>query len=147
MANERIEVRRLGVGDEERAIEIAERIYDRRIGPADVREFLANQANYLLGAYIGGEFAAFLVAHELQRNDGLPNMMYLHRIDTVEEHRRKGAASAVINELKHICRERRICKMWVIADNEIAGKLYESIGGKRCTGEDVVYEYEFSENR
>jgi len=140
---EQIEVRRLGIGDEERAVEIADRIYGRSIGPSEVMEFLANDANYLLGGYIGGEFAAFLVAHELQRNDGLPNMMYLHRIDTVEEHRRKGAASAIINELIRLAKERGCCKMWVIADNEIAGKLYESTGGKRCTGDDVIYDYEF----
>lgn len=139
---EQIEVRRLGVGDEDRAIEIAERIYGRSIGPTDLPAFLANDLNHLLAAYIDGQFAAFLVAHELQRNDGLPNMMYLHRIDTVEEHRRKGAASAIINELIRLAKERGCCKMWVIADNEIAGRLYESTGGKRCTGDDVIYDYE-----
>ncbi len=139
---EQIEVRRLGVGDEDRAIEIAERIYGRSIGPTDLSAFLANDLNHLLAAYIDGQFAAFLVAHELQRNDGLPNMMYLHRIDTVEEHRRKGAASAIINELIRLAKERGCCKMWVIADNEIAGRLCESTGGKRCTGDDVIYDYE-----
>lgn len=142
---QQIEVRRLGVGDEDRAIEIADRIYGRQIGPSEVRDFLANDANYLLGAYIGGEFAAFLVAHELQRNDGQPNMMYLHRIDTVEEHRRKGAASAIINELVRLAKERGCCKMWVIADNEIACKLYEATGARRDTGENVVFSYEISE--
>ncbi len=140
---EEIEVRRLGIGDEDKAVEIAEKVYGRRIGPEDVRGFLANPSNYLLGAYIRGEFAAFLAAHELQRNDGLPNMMYLHRIDTVDKHRRKGAAKACIGELKRMCVERGICKMWVISDNEIAGKLYASTGGRRCIVEDAIYEYEF----
>lgn len=139
----KIEVRRLGIGDESLAVEIADRIYGRQIGPVEVHDFLANPSNYLLGAYICGEFAAFLVAHELQRNDGLPSMMYLHRIETVEKHRRKGAGSAIVDELKRLSLERGCCKMWVISDNDIAGEFYASTGGKRCVVEDAIYEYEF----
>jgi len=136
-------IKRLTTGDEARACEISEKIYGRKIGPEQVSEFLTNPLNHLLAAYIGGELAAFLVAYELQRNDGLPNMMYLHRIDTLEQYRRRGAGRALITELKRICRERGVCKMWVLSETtEGALGLYAATGGRLCEGAAVMFEYE-----
>lgn len=119
-----IEVKRLGEGDEDRARDIVEAFYpDGALNKA----FLSNESNYLLAAYVDGEFAGFLYAYELPRPDRVEPMMFLYSIDVLSEHRRKGVGNKLVEALRSVCAERGFMKMFVITgeSNEAAVNLYE----------------------
>jgi ribosomal protein S18 acetylase RimI-like enzyme len=138
-----IEVERLTTGDEDRAREIIDAFY-----PAGEfnEDFLSDRRNYLLAAYVDGEFAGFLYAYELARLEREAPMMFLYSIDVLPECREKGVGKKLIEELKSICAERGFMKMYVITgeENEAAKKLYGSAGGVRPAEDDVVFVWEFN---
>jgi ribosomal protein S18 acetylase RimI-like enzyme len=136
-----IEVKRLKTGDEDRARDVVEAFYP---DGALNENFLSNESNYLLAAYVDNEFAGFLYAYELARLERKAPMMFLYSIDVLPEHREKGVGKKLVEELKSICAERGFMKMFVVTgeSNEAAVKLYESVGGGRCADDDVVFVWE-----
>jgi len=92
-----IEIKRLGVGDGAE-VRRAEHLFDD-LRAAAIRGFLVSSTDHLLIAYLDGEPAGALIAHELSRLDGPPNMM-LYSIDTGEAFRRRGVARALIEAVK-----------------------------------------------
>jgi ribosomal protein S18 acetylase RimI-like enzyme len=138
-----IEVERLTPGDEDRAREIVDAFF-----PAgELNEsFLSDRRNYLLAAYVDGEFAGFLYAYELARLERKAPMMFLYSIDVLTAYREKGLGKKLVEELKSICAERGFMKMYVITGegNEAAMSLYKSAGGTRSAEDDTVFVWEFS---
>jgi len=138
-----IEVKRLTTGDGDRARYVVEAFYpDGALNEA----FLYDERDYLLAAYVDGEFAGFLYAYELARLERKAPMMFLYSIDVLPAHRGKGVGKKLIEKLKSICAGRGFMKMYVITgeENEAAMKLYESVGGHRCADDDVVFVWEFN---
>jgi ribosomal protein S18 acetylase RimI-like enzyme len=135
-----IEVKRLKQGDEELAREIIAGFWpDGQLKD----EFFSKETNYLLAGYVDGVFAGFLYAYELDRIDQQNPMMFLYSIDVLAEYRRQGIGKRLIEEIKSICTERRVCKMFVLTHegNEPAMRLYQSTGGKRDIPDNVLFEY------
>jgi ribosomal protein S18 acetylase RimI-like enzyme len=69
-------------------------------------------------------------------------MMFLYEIEVVESHQQQEVAAMMIELLKKICREKGVCKMFVIAaaSNHAALRLYDStFGERRQREESVVY--------
>jgi len=127
-------------GDEESAREIVNRFWPE--GKLNA-EFFTKETNYLLAAYVDNVFAGFLYAYELDRFDGIEPMMFLYSIDVLPEYRRLGVAKRLITELKRICAERSVCKMFVLTheENQPAMKLYQSTKGKRELPDNVLFVY------
>lgn len=135
-----IEVKRLQKGDEELTQEIVDQFWP---GSKLNDEFLSKETNYLIAAYVDEVFAGFLYAYELDRIEQQRPMMFFYSIDVLNQYRRQGIGKRLIEELKHICAERNVSKMYVLTDeaNVVAMKLYESTGSKRILPDNVLFVY------
>ena len=71
-------------------------------------------------------------------------MMFFYEIGVVESHRRRGVGKQLIGELKAICRQADVMKMWVPTgrSNVAATRLYASTGAVPLNdGDEVTYAY------
>jgi ribosomal protein S18 acetylase RimI-like enzyme len=57
--------------------------------------------------------------------------MFLYELGVDEPHRRQGVATALVEALKDLAREKRCSGMWVLCDedNEAAITTYRRVGG------------------
>ncbi|MBN2380611.1 GNAT family N-acetyltransferase [candidate division WOR-3 bacterium] len=139
-----IEVKRLKQGDEGLVQDIIDKFWS---GKKLNHAFLSKETNYLLAAYVGGIFAGFAYAYELDRIEREEPMMFFYSIDVLPEYRRQGVGKRLISELKRICAERNVSKMYVLTDeaNAAAMKLYQSTGGKRAPPDSALFVYKEEE--
>jgi aminoglycoside 3-N-acetyltransferase I len=88
-----------------------------------------------LVAMDGEEVVGGLVAYVLEKFEQERSEVYIYDLAVDEQHRRKGIATRLINELKTIAKEKGAYIIFVQADlgDDPAIKLYESLG----TREDV----------
>jgi aminoglycoside 3-N-acetyltransferase I len=86
-------------------------------------------------AMSGNEIVGGLAAYELEKFEQDRREIYIYDLAVSESHRRKGIATRLINELRHIAKQRKAYVIFVQADQgDIpAIRLYESLG----TREDV----------
>ncbi|MEN6369865.1 MAG: GNAT family N-acetyltransferase [Thermotogota bacterium] len=147
-----MECRRLLCDDAELAREAIGRIKvgDPKRWPsvAHFRAFLEVPENVLVVATENGSPVGFALAYILDRVDGDRRMALLYEIEVVEGHRRRGAAWAMIELLKSVCRAGNVFKMWAQTSlsNEAAAALYRSTGARAQGGDgDIVFRYDFVE--
>jgi ribosomal protein S18 acetylase RimI-like enzyme len=95
-----------------------------------VNEILLREDIYLLIAGTLEEPVGFLLAYRIPRIDRDCKMICLYELEVHQQHRRKGFAASLVREMKKICRENDIMKMWVSteADNRAAAALYTAAG-------------------
>jgi aminoglycoside 3-N-acetyltransferase I len=74
-----------------------------------------------------------LVAYELEKFEQNRRELYIYDLAVTEQHRRKGIATNLINELRRVAKERNAYIIYVQADKEDvpAIKLYESLGTRK----------------
>jgi ribosomal protein S18 acetylase RimI-like enzyme len=143
-------IRRLAPEDATLAVIAIERIKPAFTTKAIVGHFLSRPDHYFLAAVEDDEPVGFALAYELQRIDRSNPMMFLYEIGVSDGHRRQGIAKAMIDFLKHLCKQRNAHKMFVIAStgNEAALRLYDStLGANVQKTTDVVYTCREYENR
>lgn len=142
-----MKVRRLRVGDEAIAKIAIQKLKDET--PREVREnldtdylreFLSSERNYLVTALSEGQPVGLVLAYRLMRVDRDQDMMLFYEIVVDEENREHGIGSLLINELKKICKEEGIMKMWVLTNrsNVAAVELYKKTGGIESASSDEV---------
>jgi GNAT superfamily N-acetyltransferase len=121
-----IAIRLLAPGDEHVVRELA--TYD---GPGDPEALLADPRTLMLVAFDGDRPVGFVLAHELPRRHGDRAKLFVYEVDVVESHRRRGIASALLEQLADFARERGIPTGFVLTgpDNGPANALYRSAGG------------------
>lgn len=135
-----MKVRRLGPADIEAARDLnalyAHAFEDadtyRRERPDDpwLARQLAKHATILLVAEIEGEVVGGLTAYELAKLEAARSEIYLYDLAVAEAHRRKGIATALIEELQHIAAETGAWAVFVQADytDPPAIALYTRLG-------------------
>lgn len=108
--------------------------------------FFDNHDNIFLVAKVDEELAGFLYAYSLTFPDQLHPEMFLYSIDTVEEHRKKGVASRLIETLKNISIEKGCAEIFVPTNksNEAAMGLYHKTGAKLENDDDQIFVYKLS---
>jgi aminoglycoside 3-N-acetyltransferase I len=121
-----IAIRLLSSGDESVVRELA--TYD---GTGDPQALLEDPRTLLLVAFEAERPVGFVLAHELPRRHGDPAKLFVYEIDVAESHQRRGIASALLERLAGIARERGIRTGFVFTepDNGPANALYRSAGG------------------
>ena len=107
--------------------------YQRAV-PQDeyLRSLLAKPYFIALVAVVGDKVVGGLAAYVLEKFEQERREIYIYDLAVQGQHRRKGIATRLINELRHLARERGIHIIYVQADkaDEPAKALYESLGAK-----------------
>jgi aminoglycoside 3-N-acetyltransferase I len=106
-------------------------IYNAR-PPTDeqLRTMLGKEHIIVLAALAGGEIVGGLVAYELDKLEQARREVYIYDLAVEESFRRRGIATALIEELRPIARERGAWVIFVQAayGDEPALALYRKIG-------------------
>ena len=107
--------------------------------PSDdyLRALLLRPHFIVVVALDGGQVVGGLAAYELEKFEQDRREIYIYDLAVLEQHRRRGIATALINTLKRLARARRVYVIYVQADrgDSPAIRLYESLG----TREDVYH--------
>ena len=143
-----MEVRRLGIDDTQLAVDAIRLLkapdgYPVPSAPY-LREFLSRRENVLIVAIDGVAPVGYIVAYLLDRIDRNQQMMFFYEIGVAEAHRRRGVGKQMITELKAVCRDMNVFKMWVPTgrSNIAATRLYANTGAVPCPdGDEVTYAY------
>jgi aminoglycoside 3-N-acetyltransferase I len=102
--------------------------------PSDayLRSLLSKQHFIAIAAIKGDGTVGGLAAYELEKFEQDRREIYIYDIAVSMGHRRKGIATALLDELRRIARERKAYVIFVQADigDEPAIRLYESLGVK-----------------
>jgi ribosomal protein S18 acetylase RimI-like enzyme len=109
----------------------------------NIEGFLSNNQNYLLAYMDGEKIVGILLAYTLQRYDGRNEMLYLHEIDVLESHRKRGIGSKLMAGIKHIKEENNFDKIFLITNksNQAAMALYQSCGGQASGDDDIIFHF------
>lgn len=107
--------------------------------PSDdyVRGWLGNSGNILLVATEDEAVVGALTGYVLQKFEQARSEIYIYDLAVDEAHRRKGIATALIEQLKSIARDRGAYVIYVQADygDDPAINLYTKLGAR----EDVMH--------
>jgi ribosomal protein S18 acetylase RimI-like enzyme len=136
-------VRRLAIGDEGKACDIVKAFKERTVSADYMRNFLSNGGNYLIAAYEGDELVGYVLGYKMDRIDRDSAMVNLYEIEVSEAFRKRGIGSNLIHELKRVCNEEGVMKIFLITNesNNAAMALYNSTGGVRDFRDDVLFNY------
>jgi len=79
-----------------------------------------------------GEVVGGLVAYELDKFEQARREIYIYDLAVVEDYRRRGIATALIQRLQHIAEERQAWVIFVQADygDDPAIRLYQALGSR-----------------
>ena len=97
-----------------------------------LKQLLGRETFISLVAHINNYVVGGLVAYELKKFEQKRSEVYIYDLAVAEKYRRRGVASALINELRKIARARGAWVVFVQADYEDdpAIKLYAKFGVK-----------------
>ena len=145
-----ISVSRLGAG-EVAAMQQANRLFHEVFGeeayhgpePGEdhLRRLLADDKFIALVASVDGEMVGALAGYELVKFEAERSEIYIYDLAVREEHRRRGVATALIEALKPIAREKGAWMIYVQADppDAPAVALYDKLGVR-----EEVYHFDIS---
>jgi ribosomal protein S18 acetylase RimI-like enzyme len=140
----RVEVRRLGPGDEA-AVLAAGALFDDPPDPAATRRFLSQANHHLLLAHdAAGDAVGFVSGVEVTQPDKGTEML-LYELGVAEPSRRRGVGRTLVGALEALARERGCSGMWVLADagNTVAQATYTRAGG-RAASRPVLLEWDLA---
>jgi len=135
-----ISYRRLGPGDE--AVLNGSQAFDRPVDPVQSAAFLAHPDHEIVVAIDGGVVIGFVSGAELLHPDK-PPAFFIAEVGVDETHQRRGIATALIEQMITVARERGCQGVWLATevDNDPARALYGRTGARE-TGGIVVYDWD-----
>jgi ribosomal protein S18 acetylase RimI-like enzyme len=139
-----VAVKRLSAGDEAEVARFDEAV-DRAVDPGLTARYLADERHHLVVAYVDGEPAGIVSATEIFHPDK-PTELFLSELDVVPTMRQRGAARALLAELKLVAEEGGCASIWVLTseDNEAAVAAYRGAGGKWDGANSVMFEIQLT---
>ncbi len=140
-----VRVLRARAGDDSEVARFEE-AFDDVVVSEETSRFLADDRHVLLLGYVDDRPAGFVSAVEVFHPDKRAEL-FLNEIGVIERDRRRGVASALIDELKHLGRERGCANIWVLTDeaNAAAMGLYAGTGGTWNGDRQVMFEYDLTD--
>lgn len=96
--------------------------------PDKLRAFLKDDKSLLLLAYDDKKIAGAALCYELPHPAG-EDSLYVHELDTHPDYRRHGVATAIMEKLREIAKDRAMTELWVgtETENTKAQSFYESL--------------------
>ena len=145
-----ISISRLGAADVAEMVAANQLFYDvfgeeayqgRPAGEDHLRRLLADEKFIALVARIGSEMVGALAGYELVKFEAERSEFYIYDLAVREEHRRLGVATALIEAMKPIAREKGGWMIFVQADpvDAPAVALYDKLGAR-----EEVYHFDIS---
>jgi ribosomal protein S18 acetylase RimI-like enzyme len=130
----RVDIRRLGRGDEA-AVMAAGELFDDRPDPEATRRFLADGNHHLLVAYHDERPVGFVSGVETTHPDK-GTEMFLYELGVDAPARRRGVGRALVEALARLARERGCYGMWAGTEpvNDAARATYRTAGGTPSDG-------------
>ena len=107
------------------------KIYQGNVPSDAYQQYLLEKDDFIvLAAFDGTQVVGGLAAYVLEKFEQERKELYIYDLAVSEEHRRRGIATALINNLKSIAKEIGAYVIFVQADkgDTAAIKLYESLG-------------------
>jgi aminoglycoside 3-N-acetyltransferase I len=106
-------------------------------GPEYLENLLADDRFIALTAHVNGELAGALAAYELVKYEAERSEVYIYDLAVIEQYRRRGVATALIEEVKSVARDQGAWVIFVQADppDAPAVALYDKLG----TREEVLH--------
>ena len=134
------EIRRI---TEAAAIEEAAPLFDHPIRRAASARFLDSDIHHLLLAYVDGRPVGMVSGVELTHPDK-GTEMFLYELGVDDAYRRRGIATALVDELAALARKRGCYGMWVLTDrdNPAALATYRRAGAQGDS-DHVMFEWEW----
>lgn len=117
-------------------------VFDNPVDPEQAAAFLADPANLIVVALVGGAVAGFASGTILRHPDKPPSL-FVNEVGVAEPHRRRGLALQLVARIVEVGRARGAQGAWVATegDNGPARALYARAGGRE-TGDVVVYDWD-----
>ncbi len=119
-------------------------------GASGAIAFLADGDSFMFGAYEGSvdqgrDPVGWLWGAHMRRPDGRV-MTYVHQLAVHEDHRRRGAASLLMEQALMAARQRSAHKLWLVTRqaNEASNPLYQSLGADFEPGGSQLYTWDLS---
>jgi GNAT superfamily N-acetyltransferase len=138
-----MKIRLLELGDEPVLIEATRLVNEVEITDAKAAALLADPSYLFVVALTDdGSVMGRIYANVLHRHESTDLLLY--EVDTLEAHRRKGAARAMIDFLGELSRLRGYGEMWVLTEEDNAGAraLYKGAGGVEEGSPAVMYVFQ-----
>jgi len=113
------------------AVAAAAALFDDPVVARATAAFMADERHHLLIGYIGDRPAGFVTAVELLHPDKPQAEMFLYELGVDRQHRRQGLATALLERLIELCRERGCGEMFVLTDEDNVPAIgtYRKAGG------------------
>jgi aminoglycoside 3-N-acetyltransferase I len=136
-----VRIQRLGPGQVD-AMHAANRLFSevfgdeayqgRPAGDQHLQKLLSDRKFIALVADVGGEMAGALAAYDLVKYEAERSEIYIYDLAVLEEYRRQGVATALIEALKPIAEESGAWVIYVQADppDAPAVALYDKLGNR-----------------
>jgi ribosomal protein S18 acetylase RimI-like enzyme len=140
------DVRVLGVGDGDVLHHVCTTVLAEFTGdPSTARQFLERPESFALGAYEDGEPVGLAWGIQMRSPSGRLTT-YLHELEVRSEWRRRGIATALVTGAMDHGRRSGSTRFWLSTGmhNEVAQRVYESLGGDRKPLGDVNYWWEIA---
>jgi ribosomal protein S18 acetylase RimI-like enzyme len=137
-----LELRRLGVGDDEVVAQAAS-LFDKPPVPSETAAFLAAEGHHVILALLDGEPVGFVSGVEMIHPDK-GRELFLYELGVAEQARGQGVGTALVRALAELARERGCYGMWVLtdADNGAALQAYRRAGAT-ATSATLMLEWRF----
>ncbi|MES2959513.1 MAG: GNAT family N-acetyltransferase [Pseudomonadota bacterium] len=139
------EVKLLGVGDAALLLAADPQIFDRALDPRWTDTFLRDPRHHIAVAIFGGLVVGSATATQCLQPDQ-PSTLFIAEVAVAREHRRQGAAKAMLQALLAHGRALGCAKARVgtEADNAAARSLYASVGATVDSDAFVTYTFDLT---
>lgn len=143
-----VEIRELAISDEVALCDLMDAVVPEwrdlaGLPASGPRAFLADDDSFVVGAYLSAEPVGWAWAVRIRYPNGR-RVAYLHQLDVVEGHRRRGVGTMLVEAAIECARRLGCSKFWLSTGghNDAAQALYDRLGGDRKPDGDVNYWWE-----
>ncbi len=143
--SEQVQIRRLNKEDKDILKQITTKFKEAENFNTD---FFDNPMNQLIAGLHKDEVVGFALAYKLSRIDTNRFMMLLYEIEVLPEHRRKGAAKKMLDEIIQLAKDEACYKLFLITNesNVPAMTMFEIHGAERDNRDDVILTFDLDKH-
>ncbi len=138
-----VTIRRLRSGDDATACAVAQRFKASAVPLSRASGFLADPANYLVVAEVGGDTVGFLIAYRLERLDRPAPQLFVYSVGVAPEYQRRRIGTRLMEYVREVVAAEGFMDAFVFTSrgNEAAMGLYRETGGHVEDDRGVLFVY------